>query len=71
MTTQERINQLANAALRSQPDAGHAPKPATFMPSFERLKTPEFAVAPVLPAGRLRIGIALNDFDAAFAGISR
>jgi hypothetical protein len=71
MTTQERINQLASAALRSQPDAGLAPKPATFMPSFERLKTDEFVVAPVAPAMRLQIGISQNAFDAAFNAISR
>ena len=69
MTTQERINQLASAALRSLPQAGSVPKPATFMPSFERMKAGEFAAAPVVPTGRLQIGIALNAFDAAFAGV--
>jgi hypothetical protein len=68
MTTQERINQLASAALRSLPQAAYVPKPATFMPSFERLKTAEYATAAVAPAGRLQVGIALNAFDAAFAG---
>ena len=68
MTTQERINQLASAALRSMPQGAYVPKPATFMPSFERLKTAEYATAPVAPASRLQVGIALNAFDAAFAG---
>ncbi len=47
MTTQERINQLAGAALRSAPPSATAPKPVTFMPSFDKLKTPEFATDPV------------------------
>jgi hypothetical protein len=68
MTTQERINQLASAALRAAPSTGVVPKPATYMPSFERMKAAQFAAAPVVPAGRLRIGVALNAFDAAFAG---
>lgn len=50
MTTQERINLLAEAALRSAPSAT-PPKPVTFMPSFEKLRSPEFVfpgeIAPV------------------------
>lgn len=46
MTTQERINQLAGAALRSAPSTAAAPQPVTFMPSFDRLKTAEFATDP-------------------------
>lgn len=42
MTTQERINQLAGKALRSGPPPAAAPKPATFMPSFEKMKSSEF-----------------------------
>ena len=65
MSTQDRINQLASAALRSSPSAG-VPKPATFMPSFEQLKAAQAAVQPVqMPV--TRIGVALTDFDLAFA----
>ena len=39
MTTQERINQLAEAALRAAPSSGGIPKPKTFMPSFEKLRS--------------------------------
>jgi hypothetical protein len=42
MTTQERINLLAEAALRSAPPTAAIPKPVTFMPSFEKLRSPEF-----------------------------
>ena len=67
MSTQDRINQLASAALRSSPSAG-APKPATFMPSFEQLKAAQVAAQSVqVPANR--IGVALNDFDLAFATV--
>ena len=45
MTAQERINQLASAALRAGPPPATAPKPVTFMPSFEKLKSAEFVVA--------------------------
>lgn len=45
MTAQERINQLAGAALRAGPPPATAPKPATFMPSFEKLKSADF-IAP-------------------------
>lgn len=47
MTTQERINQLAGAALRSAPPSASVPKPVTFMPSFDKLKTAEFSSDPV------------------------
>ena len=57
MTTQERINQLAEAALRAAPSSGGIPKPKTFMPSFEKLRSAEYAtpgelsdVLPVTPA---------------------
>ncbi len=43
MSTQERINQLAQAALRAAPSTARIPKPVTFMPSFEKLRSPEFA----------------------------
>ena len=39
MTAQEKINQLATAALRSAPPAPVAPKPATYMAPFEKPKT--------------------------------
>ncbi|QJE98205.1 hypothetical protein [Luteolibacter luteus] len=45
MTAQERINQLAGAALRAGPPPAAQPKPATFMPSFEKMKSAEF-IAP-------------------------
>jgi hypothetical protein len=38
MSTQEKITQLALAALRSAPSAGK-PKPATFMRPFEKPKS--------------------------------
>jgi hypothetical protein len=43
MTTQERINLLAEAALRSAPTENARPTPVTFMPSFEKLRSAEFA----------------------------
>lgn len=49
MTTQDKINQLAVAALRSGPPSPTAPKPATFMPSFEKMKSAEF-IAVTSPA---------------------
>ncbi|MCW1916191.1 hypothetical protein OJ996_21555 [Luteolibacter sp. GHJ8] len=42
MTAQDRINQLAQAALRSAPPTGSAPKPATYMPSFEQMRSEQF-----------------------------
>jgi hypothetical protein len=51
MTTQERINLLAEAALRAAPPGPVRPKPVTFMPSFEKLRSAEFA-QPGEPAGR-------------------
>jgi hypothetical protein len=42
MTVQERINQLAEAALRSAPPTTAAPRPATYMPSFEKMRSAEF-----------------------------
>lgn len=56
MTTQERINQLAQAALRAAPPTTAIPRPVTFMPSFEKLRSQEFVApaaltpAPVAPA---------------------
>jgi hypothetical protein len=38
MTAQEKINQLATAALRSAPPAPVAPKPATYMAPFDKPK---------------------------------
>lgn len=38
MTAQERINQLANAALRAAPPTASIPKPATYMAPFEKPK---------------------------------
>lgn len=40
MTTQEKINQLANAALHAAPPPTALPKPATFTPSPEKLGIP-------------------------------
>lgn len=40
MTTQEKINQLAMAALSSAPPSASLPKPATFTPAPEKLKEP-------------------------------
>jgi len=36
MSIQEKIDQLALAALRSAPVMGSRPQPATFMPAFEK-----------------------------------
>lgn len=44
MTTQERINQLANAALHAGPPVASIPKPATFTPALEKLKETPVAV---------------------------
>jgi len=49
MTTQERINLLAEAALRAAPLTDSIPKPVTFMPSFERLRSQEFAYSGETP----------------------
>ncbi|WP_035605682.1 hypothetical protein [Haloferula sp. BvORR071] len=46
MTTQERINQLTNAALRSAPPSATAPKPVTYMPSFDELKGVQYSSNP-------------------------
>lgn len=64
MTTQDKINQLAVAALRSGPPSPTAPKPATFMPSFEKLKSAEFVAgtatvaAPVAEAAPVAVKAA-------------
>jgi hypothetical protein len=42
MTSQERITQLAQAALRAAPPSGRLPKPATYMPSFEQMRSERF-----------------------------
>jgi hypothetical protein len=42
MTSQERINQLAQAALRAAPPSGRRPKPATYMPTFEQMRSERF-----------------------------
>ena len=39
MSTQEKITQLALAALRSAPPSARTPKPATFMRPFEKPKS--------------------------------
>lgn len=46
MTIQEKIDQLANAAIRSAPPAPVAPKPTTFMAPFEKPKTVALVAAP-------------------------
>ena len=58
MTAQERINQLANAALRAAPPAAIAPKPATFMPSFEKMRSAEFIEKPPAPAEQAPVAVA-------------
>ncbi len=50
MSTQEKITQLALAALRSAPPSAGTPKPATFMRPFEKPK----AVAIVSGASDVR-----------------
>lgn len=50
MTVQERINRLADAALRAAPPSGAAPKPATYMPSFEKMRSAEFIEKAPAPA---------------------
>lgn len=47
MTTQEKINQLASAAIRSAPPAPSLPKPATYMAPFDKPKTVALVAAPV------------------------
>lgn len=47
MTSQERITELANAALRAAPPTGRVPKPATYMPSFEKMRGEEFIEKPL------------------------
>lgn len=66
MTTQERINQLAEAALRAAPPTKAIPRPVTFMPSFEKLRSQEFVApahvaAPLAPAP---VAPALHDHPA-------
>lgn len=50
MTTQEKINQLASAAIRSAPPAPSLPKPATYMAPFDKPKTVALVAAPVSAA---------------------
>ena len=50
MTAQEKINQLATAALRSGPPAPVAPKPATYMAPFDKPKTVALAEVPASAA---------------------
>lgn len=50
MTAQEKINQLATAALRSAPPAPAAPKPATYMAPFDKPKTVALVEVPVSAA---------------------
>lgn len=50
MTIQEKIDQLANAAIRSAPPAPSLPKPATYMAPFEKPKTVALVAAPVSAA---------------------
>jgi hypothetical protein len=50
MTAQEKINQLANAALRSAPPEPSLPKPATYMAPFEKPKTVALVEVPVSAA---------------------
>ncbi|WP_265594279.1 hypothetical protein [Haloferula sp. BvORR071] len=68
MSIQERVNELANAALRSAPPSAGIPKPATFMPSFEQMRSADSTAAkPAVQVPAQRISIALNAFDLAFA----
>lgn len=46
MTIQEKIDQLANAAIRSAPPAPVAPKPVTYMAPFEKPKTVALVAVP-------------------------
>ncbi len=46
MTAQEKINQLALAALRSAPPTAATPEPATYMAPFEKPKTVAMVDAP-------------------------
>jgi hypothetical protein len=46
MTIQEKIDQLANAAIRSAPPAPSLPKPATYMAPFDKPKTVALVAAP-------------------------
>lgn len=50
MTAQEKINQLATAALRSAPPEPSLPKPATYMAPFEKPKTVALVEVPVSAA---------------------
>lgn len=50
MTIQEKIDQLATAALRSAPPEPVAPKPATYMAPFEKPKTVALVALPELAA---------------------
>jgi hypothetical protein len=47
MTIQEKIDQLANAAIRSAPPEPSLPKPATYMAPFEKPKTVALVAATV------------------------
>lgn len=53
MTAQEKINQLATAALRSAPPVPSAPKPATYMAPFDKPKT--VAITEVSPASEAAV----------------
>jgi hypothetical protein len=50
MTAQEKINQLATAALRSAPPEPSLPKPATYMAPFEKPKMVALVEVPVSAA---------------------
>lgn len=51
MSTQDKIKELAQAALRSAPPSGGIPKPATFMPSSVKPAVPTILPAPAPVAG--------------------
>ena len=52
MTAQEKIQELAMAALRSAPPPAGVPKPATFMAAPEKLKAAIPAAAPAEPVAK-------------------
>jgi hypothetical protein len=66
MSTQEKITQLALAALRSAPPSAGIPKPATFMSPFEKPR----AVALVAGSNDIRYERTASSFATAGAAAS-